>query len=450
MAYRALFALLISIVLAVSASAQTDVSSVFNPLFSSYCTSCHNQTRKIAGLALDSLNTSNVSENTAVWEKLLQRLRARRDPPFGSPHPEGAVYQSAISAAESALDRAYPTNSPLTAANRVSDAELAGRMAKFIWNGTPDAALLEAVKKGTLRKPAGLEQEVRRMLKDPKASSLVTGFFMRWALWDRLDKVQSADEALRQDLGTETELFFESQIREDRNALDLWTANYTFLNERLAQHYGASGISGSEFQRFKFTGDARAGILGQGSFLTATSFKDRTSPITRGRIVLTTFLGVGLPDPSPNVPPLKLNDPPPMRGRMLAHETNPACSNCHLTFEPVGFALENFNLLGQWRSTEGEESIDASGVFPDGTKFNGPVELRAGLLKYRAAYYNNITQKLLGYALGRQGRAWSVHDNEMPFVRAVVREASTDDYRWSSIVLGIVKSTPFQMKTITP
>jgi hypothetical protein len=450
MAYKALFALLILIVLAVSASAQTDVSSVFNPLFKNYCTSCHNQTRRVAGLALDSLNTSNVSENTAVWERLLQRLRARRDPPFGSPHPEDAVYQSAISAAESALDRAYPMNLPLTASNRVSDAELAGRMAKFIWNGTPDTALFDAVKKGDLRKPAGLEKEVRRMLKDPKASNLATGFFMRWALWDRLDKVQSADEALRQDLGTETLLFFESQIREDHNALDLWTANYTFLNEKLAQHYGVSGISGSDFKKFTFTDNARAGILGQGSFLTVTSLKDRTSAIARGRTVLTTFLGVGLPDPSPNVPPLKLNDPRPMRVRMLAHETNPACSSCHLTFEPVGFGLENFNLLGQWRSTEGEESIDASGVFVDGTKFNGPVEMRAGLLQYRAAYYNNITQKLLGYALGRQGRAWSVFDNEMPSVRAVVRDAAAQDYRWSSIILGIVKSTPFQMKTNTP
>jgi hypothetical protein len=442
--------LLISIVLAVTASAQTDVSRVFSPLFTNYCTSCHNQTRKIAGLALDSLNTSNVSENTAVWEKLLQRLRARRDPPFGSPHPEDAVYQSAISAAESALDRAYPMIVPLTASNRVSDAELAGRMAKFIWNETPDPALLDAVEKGDLRKPAGLEQQVQRMLKDPKAKSLVTSFFIRWALSDRLNKMQTVDEALMQDLGIETRLFLESQLREDHNALDLWTANYTFLNERLAQHYGVSGISGSEFKKFTFTDNARAGIMGQGSFLTVTSLKDRTSPITRGRTVLTTFLGVGLPDPSPNVPPLKLNDPRPMRTRMLAHETNPACSNCHLTFEPVGFGLENFNMLGQWRTTEGEESIDASGVFVDGTKFNGPVELRAGLLQYRAAYYNNITQKLLGYALGRQGRAWPVSDNEMPTVRAVVQEAAAHDYRWSSIVLGIVKSTPFQMKTTTP
>ena len=449
MAYRVAFALLISIVLAVSASAQTDVSSVFNPLFTNYCTSCHNQMRKVAGLALDSLNTSNVSENAAVWEKLLQRLRARRDPPYGSPHPDDAVYQSAVSAAESALDRAYP-NVPLTATNRVSDAELAGRMAKFIWNGSPDTALMDAVKKGDLRKPAGLDQQVRRMLKDPKASNLVTGFFIRWALWDRLDKVQSVAEALRQDLETETRLFFENQIREDHNALDLWTANYTFLNDKLANHYGVSGISGSEFKKFTFTDNARAGILGQGSFLTVTSPKDRTSPITRGRTVLTTFLGVGLPDPSPNVPPLKLNDPRPMRARMQAHETNPACSNCHLTFEPVGLGLENFNPLGQWRNTEGEESIDASGFFVDGTKFNGPAELRAALLNYRGAYYNNITQKLLGYALGRQGRAWSVSDNEMPSVRAIVREASTHDYRWSSIVLGIVKSTPFQIKTTTP
>jgi hypothetical protein len=165
-------------------------------------------------------------------------------------------------------------------------------------------------------------------------------------------------------------------------------------------------------------------------------------------MVLTTFLGVAPPDPAPNVPPLKPNDDRPMRVRMQDHLTNPACINCHATFDPVGYALENFNLLGQWRSTDGGASIDASGAFVDGTKFNGPAELRAGLLKYRAAYYSNITQKLLGYAIGRQAKAWSVYDYEMPSVRAIVRDASGHDYRWSSIVLGIVRSTPFQMKTI--
>jgi Protein of unknown function (DUF1592)/Protein of unknown function (DUF1588)/Protein of unknown function (DUF1585) len=457
MAHRAVLALMVTIVMAAGAQAQTnpakpkgtDVSAVFNPIFEMYCTTCHNQTRRTAGLALDSLKTTDVSENSAVWEKVLRRLRTRRDPPIGAPRPEEAVYQSAIATAETALDHAYPTNAVLNNSNRASDTELAGRMAKFIWNGTPDSLLLDAVKKGDLRKPAALEQQVRRMLQDPKADNLVTGFFERWVLRDSLDKAQGADEDLRTALGTETRLFLESQLHEDHNALDLWTANYTFLNDRLARHYGISGISGSEFQKYTFPDNTRAGILGQGSFLTITSFKDRTSPVSRGKVVLTTFLGVPPPDPAPNVPPLKPNDDRPMRVRMQAHLTNPACVNCHATFDPVGFALENFNRLGQWRSTDGGESIDASGAFVDGTKFNGPAELRDGLLKYRAAYYSNITQKLLGYALGHQGRDWPVDDNEMPSVRAVVREAAAHDYRWSSIVLGIVKSTPFQMKAVT-
>jgi len=458
MKHQVLLAFLMTIVLAFGAEAQNnapksngmDVSAVFNPFFQMYCETCHNQTQKTAGLALDSLNTRDVSENTAVWEKVLRRLRTRRDPPPGAPRPDDALYQSAISAAESALDRAYPANTPLNSTNRVSDAELAGRMAKFIWNAGPDAALLDAANKGALRNSAGLEEQVRRMLHDSKANSLVTGFFERWALGDLLDKSQSADETLRQDLGTETRLFFENQIHDDHNALDLWTANYTFLNETLARHYGIAGISGNEFRKFTYTDNTRAGILGQGSFLTVSSFKDRTSPVNRGRLVLTLFLGVAPPPPLPNVPPLKSNDSRPMRARMEDHLSKAVCVSCHLTFDPIGFALENFNLVGQWRSTDGGAAIDTSGAFVDGSRFNGPAEMRAGLLKYRAAYYSNITQKMLGYALGRQAKTWAVYDNEMPSVRAVVRDATAHEYRWSSIVLGIVKSAPFQMKTIAP
>jgi hypothetical protein len=446
---------LITIALAGGANAQTkssnanatDVSQVFKPLFEMYCTTCHNETRRSGGLALDSLNTGNVIENTAVWEKMLQRLRARRDPPIGMARPEEALYETAISTAERALDHAYPMNVPLNSSNRVSDAELANRMAKFIWNGTPDSGLQEAAKKGSLRTPAGLEQQVRRMLQDPKAHDLVTGFFEPWVLANSLDKVQSADEDLWQALGTETRLFFESQIHDDHDALDLWTANYTFINDRLARHYGIPGISGSEFQRFTFTDNTRAGILGQGSFLTATSFKDRTSPVIRGKTILTAFFGIAPPPLLPNVPPLKPNDNRPMRARMQEHASNPVCSSCHLTFEPMGWALENFNLVGQWRSMDAGETIDASGSFIDGSKFNGPAELRTGLLKYRTAYYSNITQKLIGYALGRPAKAWTVYDYEMPSVRTILREAAAHNYRWSSIVLGVVKSTPFQMKT---
>jgi hypothetical protein len=362
---------------------------------------------------------------------------------MGAPRPDERTYLSAISALESALDQAYP-NKPLTAGNRVSDMELAGRMAKFIWNESPDSLLLDAAKKGDLKKPAEIDRQVRRMLQDAKADGLVTGFFERWASVDALAKSQNADESLRRDFETETRMFFTTQLREDHNALDLWTANYTFLNDRLARHYGIPGNFSTEFRRFTYTDDRRAGILGQGSFLTVTSNKDRTSPVTRGRMVLITFLGVAPPPPLPNVPPLP-NAERPMRVRMQEHlKTAPVCISCHATFEPIGYALENFNPLGQWRASDWGESLDLSGNFVDGSSFNGPSELRAGLLKYRAAYYSNVTQKLLGYALGREAKAWTVQGYEMPAVRSIVREAAAHDYRWSSIVSAIVKSAPFQ------
>src|SRR5215471_2054470 len=430
-----------------SHTSATDVSQVFKPLFEMYCITCHNQTRKSGGLAIDNLNTGNVGENTAVWEKMLQRLRARRDPPIGMGRPDEALYETAISTAERALDHAYPTDRTLNSSNRVSNADLAVRMAKFIWNGAPDSILQDAAKTGALGTPAGLEQQVRRMLQDPKANPLVTGFFEPWALANPLDKAQSVDEDLRQALGTETRLFFESQIHEDHNALDLWTANYTFINERLARHYGMTGISGDEFRKFTFPDNTRGGILGQGSFLTATSASDRTSPVMRGKTILTTFFGIAPPPLLPNVPPLKPNDNRPMRARMQEHASNPVCSSCHLTFEPMGWALENFNRVGQWRDTDAGETIDASGSFIDGLKFNGPAELRAGLVKYKAAYYSNVTQKLLAYALERPAKSWNLYDYEMPSVREILHEAAAHDYRWSSIVLGIVKSPPFQLKT---
>ena len=451
MTQRLLLALVMTISIAVGAHAQasapkskgTDVSAIVNPLFNTYCITCHSETRKTAGLALDSLNARNVSEDAAVWEKILLRLRTRRDPAMGAPRPDERTYLSAISALESALDQAYP-NKPLTAANRVSDMELAGRMARFIWNDSPDPLLLDAAKKGDLKKPAEIDRQVRRMLQDPKSDGLVTKFFERWASVDSLDKAQNADETLRRDFETETRMFFTTQLREDHNALDLWTANYTFLNDRLARHYGIPGDFSTEFRRFTYTDDRRAGLLGQGSFLTVTSQKDRTSPVSRGRMVLTTFLGVAPPPPLPNVQPLPNTDRP-MRVRMQEHlKTAPVCVSCHATFEPIGYALENFNPVGQWRATDWGESLDVSGNFVDGTSFNGPSELRAGLLKYRAAYYSNVTQKLLGYALGREGKAWTVQGYEMPAVRSIVREAAAHDYRWSSIVSGIVKSAPFQ------
>jgi hypothetical protein len=439
---------------------RTDASAVARPLLNEYCITCHNQNTKMSGLALDSLNTTNVGENTTVWENVLRRLRARRDPPAGRPRPDEGTYQSMISTLELALDQAYLANGSLNSAERVSDTELATRIATFIWGDAPDAQLLENAQRGKLHDPSVSDQEVRRMLQDAKSVNLVTNFFERWLSLDRLEKAKpdpklfpTVDPALLQAMSTETRLFLGTQLREDHGALELWTANYTFLNERLARHYGIANISGSEFRRVTWPNNDRAGLLGQGSWLTTTSISSRTSPIIRGKWVLENILGTPPPPPAPNVPPLgntEADQARPMRERVTAHKTNPACVNCHVMFDPLGFALENFDAVGQWRSTDAGSAIDASGAFIDGTKFDGPAELRAGLLKYRDAYYSNVTQQLLGFALGRKGRPWRVNDYEMASVRAILRSAAPNDYSWSAIIAGIVKSVPFQMKSLAP
>ena len=436
----------------------TDVSSVVSPVFDQYCIRCHNQTLR-GVLALDSLNTKNVGENTAVWENVLRRLRARRDPPVGAARPDDKTYQTVIMRLEGALDQAYPSNTPLTS-DRATDEEIAARMATFIWGSTPDAQLLEDARQGRLHDPAVLDRQVKRMLQDPKSSLLVTRFFEPKFNLDNLfnSKPDPAtfpdfDAFLLQSMLAETRMFLENQLREDHSALDLWTANYTFLNDRLARHYGIPNISGAEFRRVTLPGNTRAGLLGQGSVLTVTSQSSRTSPVSRGVWVLKNVFGVNPPDPPPNVPPMRVppgSSPTTMREAMAAHVANPACANCHAIFDPLGLALENFDGIGQWRITQGGSTIDASGAFPDGTRFNNPAEFRAGLLKFRDAYYSSMTQQLLGYALGRKARAWRLYDYEMPSVRAIVRASAANDYRWSSIISGIVKSAPFQMKNIVP
>jgi hypothetical protein len=223
------------------------------------------------------------------------------------------------------------------------------------------------------------------------------------------------------------------------------------VNERLARHYGMGGVTGASFRRVTVRDAARLGILGQGSLLTVTSMPDRTSPVVRGKTVMRLFWGLNPPDPPPNVPALGGSNDRPMRERMLEATANAAvCASCHRSFDQYGFALENFNAIGAWQTTQGGALIDASGVFPDGSAFNGPAELRDGLLKTRDAYYTSMTRSLLGYALGREAFAWRTYEYEMPAVRAVVREAAANDHRWSSIVLGIVRSAPFQGRNVVP
>jgi hypothetical protein len=341
---------------------------------------------------------------------------------------------------------------------RVPEAELAVRLARFLWNDVPDGQLAEVARRGELDDPGVLKRQVARMLRDRRSDALLDNFFARWLALDKLKTARpdplvfpQVDRELLEAMGTETRLFVQSQLREDRDAMELWTAPYTFVNERLARHYGLPGISGTDFRRVTRLNPNRAGLLGQASLLTALSTASRTSPTSRGMYVSSRFLGVDVPPPPLNIPPLAERPGEAsrtMRERLTAHRTNPACASCHAMFDPLGFALENFDATGQWRTTDGGLPIDASGTFTDGTRFNGPTELREGLLKRRDVYYANATQQLLAYALSRKkGR---VYDYEMPAVRQIVREASADGYRWSSLIAGIAASSPFQAKEVVP
>jgi hypothetical protein len=432
-----------------------DVSSVTAPLFQAYCAGCHNPTNRAGGLDLGVLNAKNVGENTSVWEKILQRLRARRDPPSGQPRPNDTMYRAAISRLELALDSAYPANGPLHTGQNLAETELASRIAGFVWGGAPDASLLDDARSGKLADEAVLEQQIIRMLRDPRSSHLIANFLEPWLSMDKLQtaSAEQLDAELLQAMKTETRLFLENQLRDNHNALQLWTANYTFVNDRLARHYGMPQVSGKEFRRVTWPNNTRAGVLGQAGPLTTLSFGSRTSPTKRGIFVFSRFLGMTAADPPANVPPLPetgADSGRPMRERMAAHARIPACSNCHVSFDPLGLALENFDAIGQWRTTDGGAAIDASGAFIDGTRFGGPAELRSGLLRYRDAYYSNVTQELMAFALNRKGRIRKIYDYEMPSVRAIVRNSGPRDYRWSSIIAGIVSSPPFQMKDVVP
>ena len=337
---------------------------------------------------------------------------------------------------------------------RVSDLELASRLSFFLWSSIPDDELLNVASAGRLHQPVVLEQQVKRMLKDAKAQALVDNFAGQWLMLRNLKShfpngpdFANWDDNLRQAFRTETEMFFGSVMSEDRSLVDLLGANYTFVNERLAKHYGLPNIYGSQFRRVELPAalDYRRGLLGQGSILTITSYPNRTSVVLRGKWILENILGTPPPSPPPNVPALKENDeggePTSLRARMEAHRRSPQCATCHRVIDPLGFALENFDGVGEWRVKEPGGSIDASGQLADGSKVDGPVALRNALLKRPDRFVRTFTEKLLTYALGR-----GVDYYDMPLVRQIARDAAKQDYRFSSVVFGIVKSMPFTMK----
>jgi hypothetical protein len=339
--------------------------------------------------------------------------------------------------------------------HRVTDVELASRLSFFLWSSIPDDELLAVAERGELSDASILERQVRRMLADPRSLALVKNFVGQWLFLRNIDRVQpdpaafpNFDENLRQAMRRETELLVESTLREDKNIASLLDTDYTFVNQRLAEHYGIEGIYGSEFRRIPISDPKRRGLLGQASILTVTSYPNRTSPTIRGKWVLEQLLGTPPPPPPPNVPSLKEDAgvrAVTMRQRMDQHRANPACAVCHRLMDPLGFALENFDGLGRWRDATGPGSgaIDSSGVLPDGTKFNGPEGLRDVLMSKRDTFAETFTERLLTYALGR-----GVEEYDRPVIRKIARDAAPDDQRWSAIILGIVKSTPFQMKRV--
>ena len=341
------------------------------------------------------------------------------------------------------------------AAYRVPDFDLASRLSFFVWSSIPDDELLDAAARATLQRPATFERQVRRMLADPRAQSLIDNFLGQWLQLRNLKSKQpnshefpDFDDNLRQSLETEMELFFGAIIREDRSVLDLMNADYTFLNERLARHYGVSNIYGSHFRRVTLPDETRRGLLGKGAVLMVTSHPHRTSPVVRGKWVLENILGAPPPPPPDVVPPFKEDTeaarPQSVRERLEQHRRNPACAGCHRMIDPAGLALENFDAVGAWRTRDGGTRgtpVDASGQLLDGTKVDGVVALRQALLREPEIFVGTVTEKLLTYALGR-----GLSASDMPAVRAIVRDARRDDYRFSSIILGIVRSVPFQMR----
>ena len=349
-----------------------------------------------------------------------------------------------------------PDDLPAGAALTINDIELASRLSFFLWSSIPDDELLSLAEEGRLRDPGVLEAQVRRMIADPRTDAMVSDFTGQWLQLRNLEgKVHpdillfpDFDDNTRQAFRHETELLFSHILREDRSLLELLDADYTFVNERLARHYEIPGVYGSRFRRVTVTEPRRRGLLGHGSVLSLTSVANRTSPVFRGVYILDTFLGTPPPPPPPNVPALEESDsgdttaPKTVREQMEAHRQNPACAGCHRTIDPVGFALENFDSVGKWRETSNGAPIDSVGQLADGTTVDGPVALRQAILSRPEAFSTIVTERLMTYALGR-----GLQPPDMAVVRSIVGRSAERDYAFSSIVLGIVESRPFQMRT---
>ena len=421
----------------VSMSAQTEPGA--STVIVTYCSGCHNgRMRSPSGVLLDQFAAARIAESPDVWARAYRQLQAGTMPPVGAARPDRAAYDAVIASIEQAWRANVKRSEPADAG------EIATRLATLLWNGAPDTALLQAAQR---RDRAVLEREIQRMLADDRAQAFVARFFFPWLELDKLGKADPDkkffpyyDVSLRDALARETELFLLSQLRDDRDPIELWSAGYTFLNEQVARHYGIPGVTGPEFRRVSLPAPERAGLLGHGSILMATSRHEHgvdaayTSPATRAKWVRTHFLGVSPPNPFPGAQPVNPELPITPQTRTLP--ANP-CVTCHRNFFPLGYALENFDPMGRWRTHDQAGPADASGAFVDGTATNGVVELRQVLLQHAEAFRTTIVEQLLVYAsTGSVAPAGGTPDT---LIRARRILRSTPNPRWSALIAAIVQ-----------
>ena len=413
-------------------------------MIDTYCSGCHNgRMRSPSNVLLDQFDATRITENPEVWSRAYRQLQAGTMPPVGAPRPDQATYDAVLNSIEQALN---VDAKPLVAAD---SQEIATRLANLLWNSAPDASLLQDAQSNRLSDPATLERQIHRMLADDRAQALVARFFFPWLQLDKLgnsdpDKkfFPDYDVSLRDSLAKETELFLLSQLRDDRDPIELWSANYTFLNEQLAKHYDIPNVSGQQFRRVTLSPE-RAGLLGQGSILMLTSKHQHgvdaayTSPATRGKWVRMHFLGVAPPNPFPNAQPVKPELP--ITGQVRALPADP-CTTCHRNFFPLGYALENFDPVGRWRTHDQAGPVDASGAFVDGTPASGVVQLRQVLLQRPDAFRTTITERLLAYASNGSFAPSSGTAETLIRARQILR--STQKPRWSALIAAMVRTKP--------
>ena len=447
---RIVSSMVIVIVFLVSSSfiggAQTPTQNPnVSKVFDTYCSGCHNGSMKSpSGALLDRFDAAQISANPDVWSRAYRQLQAGTMPPVGAARPERATYDAVLASVEQALGATAKPNATATSP------EIASRLATLLWNGVPDASLLEDAQHDRLIEPATLELQIRRMVADNRAEAFISRFFFPWLELDKLSKADpdkkyfpDYDVSLRDSLARETELFLLSQLRDDRDPIELWSADYTFLNEQLARHYNVPDVTGTQFRRVRWTSPERAGLLGHGSVLMVTSRHQHgadagyTTPATRAIWLRKHFLGAPAPMPFPGAQPVKPDLPITPQTRTLPAAP---CVTCHQNFFPLGYALENFDPIGRWRTQDQMGPVDASGTFVDGTSTNGVVELRKVLLQRPDAFRTTITERLLAYS--SVGSASSSRGTPESLMRARQILRSLRDTRWSALIAAIVREKP--------